>query len=77
MHVTVENLFEAITPLMLALHEKGAVDIAELPQFYLDAVMRRLQNGATEDQVTFQRQMVLGVERLAKMVKKDEAGRPR
>ena len=69
MNVTTEQLMATITPLVIALHEKGILDIAEVPHYYEDAVMRRKEIGATDEEVAFQQELVVGFQRLAKAVK--------
>lgn len=77
MHVTTEQLMATITPLLVALHERGVLDIAEVPHYYEDAVVRRKEIGATDDEVAFQRELVTGFQRLAQAVKDSERSRPR
>jgi len=69
MNMTTEQLMAAITPLVIALHEKGILDIAEIPHYYEDAVVRRKEIGATDDEVAFQQGLVVGFQHLAKAVK--------
>ena len=76
MNVTTEQLMATITPLVVALHEKGLLDIAEIPHYYEDAVVRRKGIGATDDEVSFQQQLVVGFQRLAKAMKDEEKTRP-
>ena len=76
MNITSEQLFATITPLVVALHEKGVLDIAEVPHYYEDAVVRRKEIGATDDEVAFQQALVVGFQRLAKTVKKADQNRP-
>lgn len=76
MNVTQEHLFATITPLVVALHEKGVLDIAEVPHYYEDAVVRRKTLGATDAEVAFQQELVTGFHRLAKMVKAEDQNRP-
>ena len=77
MNVTTEQLFATITPLVVALHEKGLLDIAEIPHYYEDAVVRRRGVGATEAEVAYQQELVVGFQRLAKMVKAEDQNRPK
>lgn len=77
MNITAEQLFATITPLVVALHEKGVLDIAEVPHYYEDAVVRRKGIGATDAEVAYQQELVVGFQRLAKMVKAGEQNRPR
>ena len=76
MNITTAELFATITPLVVALHEKGVLDIAEIPHYYEDAVVRRKDMGATDDEVAFQQELVAGFQRLAKMVKAPDKNRP-
>jgi len=76
MNITLEQLMEVFTPLILALHERKALDIAEIPHFYEDALERRRTLGATEADLDFQRQLVLGMVRLAAAVKNAERNLP-
>ena len=76
MQITIDQLFATITPLVVALHEKGVLDIAEIPHYYEDAVVRRQGIGATDDEVAFQKELVVGFQRLAKVVKAEDRNRP-
>ena len=76
MQITTDQLFATITPLVVALHEKGVLDIAEIPHYYEDAVVRRKDIGATDDEVAFQKELVVGFQRLAKVVKAEDRNRP-
>lgn len=75
MNITLEQLMQVFTPLLLALHEKRVLDIAEIPHFYEDALERRRTLGATEVDLDFQRQLVDGMSRLALAVKDSEKNR--
>lgn len=77
MNITTEQLFATITPLVVALHEKGVLDIAEIPHYYEDSVVRRKEIGATDDEVAFQQALVAAFQNLAKMVKKADENRLR
>lgn len=76
MQITIDQLFATITPLVVALHEKGVLDIAEVPHYYEDAVVRRKDTGATDAEVAYQQELVAGFQRLAKMVKAQDKNRP-
>ena len=77
MNVTFAQLMQVFTPLLLALHEKKVLDIAEVPHFYEDALERRKQNlGEPEEDLAFQRQLVDGLCRLAASVKESEKNLP-
>lgn len=76
MQITSEQLFATITPLVVALHEKGILDIAEVPHYYEDAVVRRKDIGATPEELEFQQALVVGFQRLAKVVKAGDQNRP-
>ena len=76
MNMTIQNFTDAFTPLLLALHEKKVLDIAEVPHFYEDALERRRSLGASADDLDFQRQLVVLTSRLAALVKASEKTRP-
>ena len=76
MQITSEQLFATITPLVVALHEKGILDIAEVPHYYEDAVVRRKDIGASPEDLEFQQALVVGFQRLAKVVKAGDQNRP-
>ena len=75
-HITPAQLMETITPLLLALHEKRVLDIAEIPHFYEDALERRRSLGASVQDLDFQLLLVVGMNRLAKAVKDADQNRP-
>lgn len=73
MHLTSKNLFDVFTPLLLALHEKKVLDIAEVPHFYEDVLARRrLENKEDLESLDFLQQVVLGLNRLSVDVKAKE-----
>ena len=76
MTVTASQLFATITPLVVALHEKGLLDIAEVPHYYEDAVIRRKELGVAEEDLAFQKELVAGFQRLANVMKKLDQNRP-
>lgn len=76
MNITDNELFAAITPILLALHEKKLIDIAEIPHYYEDAVQRRKDMGVADADLDFQKQLVLGTARLALLVKAADQNRP-
>ncbi len=76
MQLTIEQLFATVTPLVVALHEKGVLDIAEVPHYYQDAVVRRKDLGATNADVAFQQELVAGFQRLAEVVKAGGGNQP-
>ena len=76
-NITAEQLFATITPLVVALHEKGVLDIAEIPHYYEDAVVRRKGMGATDADVAYQQELVAGFHRLAQVMKAQEQNQPR
>lgn len=76
MNITTTELFATITPLVVALHEKGVLDIAEVPHYYEDAVVRRKDMGATDAEVAYQQELVAAFQRLAKTVKQADKSRP-
>ena len=77
MNITTAELFATITPLVVALHEKGVLDIAEVPHYYEDAVVRRKDIGATDDEVAFQQELVAAFQRLAQTMKAPGRNQPR
>lgn len=77
MNITSEQLFATITPLVVALHEKGVLDIAEVPHYYEDAVVRRKDMGATDADVAYQQELVAAFQRLAQTMKAQGRNRPR
>ena len=77
MNITSEQLFATITPLVVALHEKGVLDIAEVPHYYEDAVVRRKDMGATDVDVAYQQELVAAFQRLAQTMKAHGRNRPR
>lgn len=76
MQISSEQLFATITPLVVALHEKGILDIAEVPHYYEDALVRRKDLGATAEELEFQQALVIGFQRLAKVMKAADQNRP-
>lgn len=60
------QLFDTITPLFLALHRSGALDISETALVYEDVLaQRRLNNQESADSTDFLAQVVQGLHRLA------------
>lgn len=77
MNVSINQLMQVFTPLLVALHEKGVLDIAEVPHFYEDAVIRRKYNlGEKDEDTEFQRELVTGLHRLAAALKAADQNRP-
>lgn len=76
MQITANELFDTITPLLLALHEKKVLDIAEVPHYFEDAVQRRKDMGAADSDLAFQQMLVVGMNRLALLVKAADQNRP-
>lgn len=72
MKIESKELFDLFMPLVLALHEKKVIDIAELPHYYEDIQIRRLQNGETKADLAFLAEVISGLHRLAGQVKKSE-----
>lgn len=71
MTVTTAQLFDVLTPLLLALHHKGVLDIAEVPHYYEDVLARRvLEKGEDAESTAFLRDLTQGLHRLAAAVKK-------
>lgn len=77
MHVTISQLFATITPLVVALHEKGLLDIAEVPHYYEDAVVRRKELGVPDQDLEFQKELVIGFQRIANAMKDLDQNRPK
>lgn len=77
MNITTTELFATITPLVVALHEKGVLDIAEVPHYYEDAVVRRKDMGATDAEVAYQQELVAAFQRLAQTMKAQGRNQPR
>lgn len=70
MNLTRQDLFDMLMPLFLALHEKGVIDIAELPHFYEDVLeRRRAEPTHTEADLAFLQDVVVGLRRIAQEVK--------
>lgn len=65
MNFTREKFLDAFMPLLLALHESKALDIAELPHYYEDVVQRRRNNGESEAALVFQASMIPMLQKLA------------
>ncbi|WP_027730636.1 hypothetical protein ABL850_15730 [Variovorax paradoxus] len=77
MTISTKQLFEVFTPLLLALHEKKVLDIAELPHFYEDALSRRkLDRKETHAETAFLEEVTIGMQRLANVVKQQDRNRP-
>lgn len=72
MTVTRQNLFDLFTPLVLALHEKKVIDVAELPHYYEDVLMRRSSLQESTQDLAFLTEVIQGLSRLAIQVKKAE-----
>lgn len=70
MNITSKELFALFSPLILALHEKGVLDISETAHLYEDALARRkLDLGEASSETAFLEQTVQGLHRLAAVVK--------
>lgn len=77
MNITRDQLFDVFSPLCVALHEKGVIDIAELPHFYEDALARRMPPGGQPlGDPTFLRELIAGLHRLATVVKQQDQTPP-
>jgi hypothetical protein len=64
--ITREQLFDTITPLFLALHRGGVLDISETALAYEDVLAkRRLTNQESVESTEFLAQVVQGLHRLA------------
>lgn len=70
MNITDKELFAVFSPLILALHEKGILDISETAHLYEDTLARRiLVNGEDGESVAFLKEVVQGLHRLSAAVK--------
>lgn len=68
--ITRSELFDTITPLFLALHRGGVLDISETALVYEDVLARRrLNNQESAESTEFLAQVVLGLHRLARAEK--------
>lgn len=69
-YITVKQFGTAFSVLILALHEKNLIDIAELPHLFEDTLTRRVvdlkESGAD---VAFLQELISGIQRLANHVK--------
>lgn len=65
MNVTRQEFFDAFTPLLLALHQSKALDIAELPHYYEDVLVRRQHRGDSAEALAFLKELIQGLHRLA------------
>lgn len=70
MNVTREDLFTVLMPLVVALHEKKLLDIAELPHYYEDALVRRkLDLSQDAGELAFLQETIHSLHRLAAVMK--------
>ena len=70
MNITTKELFEVLTPLILALHEKEVLDISETAHLYEDVLARRkLDLGEEPSGTALLEEVVQGLHRLAVAVK--------
>lgn len=70
MRLTTQNLFDALTPLFLALHEKNLIGLGELQQLYEDVIARRkIDNQEDEASLAFLQGVAVGIHRLAAQVR--------
>ena len=70
MNVTTKELFEVLTPLVLALHDHKILDIAETAHQYEDTLMRRkTEMGDSQESLAFLAEVTQGLHRLAAAVK--------
>jgi hypothetical protein len=69
-YITQSQLFDVFTPLLLALHEKKLLDIAEVPHLYEDVLTRRqIDAKPNEADLVFLQGLIVGLQRLATAVK--------
>lgn len=70
MLITDTQLFDTISPLWMALHERGLIDIDDVPGLYEGVLARRrLVLGHTRDDLAFVQDVVDGYRRLAAAMK--------
>lgn len=70
MYITKSDLFSFVSPLMVALHEKGILDISETALAYEDALARRrLEMGQSAPETAFLEETVRGLHYLAGLLK--------
>lgn len=70
MEITERELFTALIPLLLVLHEKKVLDLSEATLAYEDALARRrLDQGEDAASTAFLQQLVRGLHCLAREVK--------
>lgn len=66
MNMTVQNFTDVFTPLLLALHENGALNLTELPYYYEDVLVRRkMDRNADSGDLEFLQEMIQGLHRLS------------
>ena len=69
-YITRNQLFDVVLPLILALHEKKIIDIAEVPHLYEDVLVRRKLNlGASDDDLAFLQWLIDASQLLANAIK--------
>ena len=77
MNMTHQDFFDVFTPLLLALHEKKVLDLAELPHYYEDVVARRrLEKKEDEAALVFQASLIPRLQKLADWQKKRDQRLP-
>lgn len=75
MNLTRQDFFDVFTPLLLALHEKKVIDIAELPHHYEDVLARRkLDRKEEPEALAFLEHVTSRLHNLARQVKQGESG---
>lgn len=72
MNLTRQEFFDAFTPLLLALHHSKALDIAELPHYYEDVLVRRQHRGDSAEELAFLVALIPKLDRLAQLTKADD-----
>ncbi|HEX7718424.1 MAG TPA: hypothetical protein VF389_01340 [Woeseiaceae bacterium] len=66
-------VFGAISPLWIALHEKGLIPLREMALFYEDAVARRrFGRGESAEEASIAQEIASGIHRLANAVQASE-----
>ena len=76
-YVTPAQLVGALRPIVMALHEKGLLDIAEIPHFYEDDAERMRLQGRPESELEIQKGCAIGFARMAAQMKEEEKKRPK
>ena len=69
-YATRDQIFTIITPLILALHDKKVIDLAELPHYYEDVLTRRkIDQKEPDSELVFLQDLIDAFQKLAIHVK--------